>query len=66
VRGIADAAAALLRPGGLLVIEHSDAQGESGGPSGVPQVLRGHGGFLDVVDHPDLAGRDRTTTAVRA
>ena len=66
VRGIADSAAALLRPGGLLVIEHSDAQGESGGLSGVPQVLRDHGAFLDVVDHPDLAGRDRTTTAVRA
>ena len=29
-------------------------------------VLREHGGYLDVVDHPDLAGRDRVTTAVRA
>ena len=66
VRGVAVAAAALLRPGGLLVIEHSDAQGESGGTAGVPHVLREHGGYLDVVDHPDLAGRDRTTTAVRA
>ena len=66
VRGVAVAAAALLRPGGLLVIEHSDAQGESGGVGGVPHVLREHGGFVDVVDHQDLAGRDRTTTAVRA
>jgi len=66
VRGVAVAAAALLRPGGLLVIEHSDAQGESGGAGGVPHVLREHGGYVDVVDHQDLAGRDRTTTAVRA
>jgi len=66
VRGIAVSAAALLRPGGLLVIEHSDEQGESGGEGGVPHVLREHGDYLDVVDHPDLAGRDRVTTAVRA
>jgi len=66
VRGIAVASAVLLRPGGVLVVEHSDLQGESGGGSGVPQVLRDHGGYLDVVDHQDLAGRDRTTTAVRA
>ena len=66
VRGIAVAAAALLRPGGVLVVEHSDAQGETGGASGVPQVLREHGGYVEVVDHQDLAGRDRTTTAVRA
>lgn len=66
VRGVAIAAAALLRPGGLLVVEHGDAQGESGGASGVPHVLREHGDFLDVVDHQDLGGRDRTTTAARA
>jgi release factor glutamine methyltransferase len=66
VRGIAVAAAALLRPGGVLVVEHGDAQGESGGESGVPRVLREHGGFVDVVDHQDLAGRDRATVAVRA
>jgi release factor glutamine methyltransferase len=66
VRGIAVAAAALLRPGGVLVVEHGDAQGESAGSAGVPQVLLDHGGFVDVVDHPDLAGRDRATVAVRA
>jgi len=66
VRGIATSAAALLRPGGVLVVEHSDAQGEDGGESGVPAVLREHGSWVDVVDHPDLAGRARTTTAVRA
>jgi release factor glutamine methyltransferase len=66
VRGIAVSAAALLRPGGLLVVEHSDAQGEDGGHSGVPQVLRDHGSWVEVLDHPDLAGRARTTTALRA
>ena len=66
VRGIAVAAAALLRPGGVLVVEHGDAQGESGGEAGVPRVLLDHGGFVDVVDHPDIAGRDRVTVAVRA
>jgi release factor glutamine methyltransferase len=66
VRGIAVSAAALLRRGGVLVVEHSDAQGEDGGRSGVPAVLREHGIWVDVVDHPDLAGRARTTTAVRA
>ncbi len=65
VRGIAVSAAALLRPGGVLVVEHSDAQGEGGGEAGVPFVLREHG-FLHVQDHVDLAGRDRVTTAVRA
>jgi release factor glutamine methyltransferase len=66
VRALADAAAALLRPGGVLVLEHGDAQGESAGESGVPHVLREHGSFVDVTDLPDLAGRDRTTTARRA
>ena len=66
VRGIAVAAAALLRRGGVLVVEHGDAQGVSGGAAGVPQVLLDHGSFVDVVDHPDLAGRDRVTVAVRA
>ena len=41
VRPLAEQAAALLRPGGLLLIEHADAQGEDAGPAGVPGVLRG-------------------------
>ena len=65
VRGLAVTAAALLRPGGTLVIEHGDAQGEAAGDHGVPAMLREHGAFTDVTDHPDLAGRDRTTTARR-
>jgi release factor glutamine methyltransferase len=66
VRGLADSAAALLRPGGVLVVEHGDEQGERGGASGVPHVLREHGAFTRVEDHVDLGGRDRSTSAVRA
>ncbi|MFN8170153.1 MAG: peptide chain release factor N(5)-glutamine methyltransferase [Candidatus Nanopelagicales bacterium] len=66
VRGLAVAAAALLRPGGVLVMEHGDAQGESAGELGVPHVLREHGAFVDVADVPDLGGRDRVTTARRS
>lgn len=65
VGAVADAAAKLLRAGGLLVIEHGDVQGESGEVS-VPRTLRAHGSFTDVVDHLDLAGRPRYTTALRA
>jgi release factor glutamine methyltransferase len=46
----------LLRPGGLVVIEHSDRQGES-----VPALLR-DAGFTDVADHEDLTRRPRYTT----
>lgn len=66
VRGLAVTAAALLRSGGVLVVEHGDAQGEAAGEAGVPHVLREHGAYVDVVDVPDLAGRDRVTRAVRA
>jgi len=66
VRGLATSAAALLRPGGLLLLEHGDAQGEGAGAAGVPHVLREIGAFVDVVDHPDLGGRDRMTSASRA
>ncbi len=40
VRPLARQAALLLRPGGLLLVEHADVQGEDGGESGVPAVLR--------------------------
>jgi release factor glutamine methyltransferase len=61
VRGLLATAARLLRPGGLLGIEHADAQGES-----LPALVRAHGAFTDVEDHPDLAGRPRFTTARRS
>lgn len=58
---VARAAAALLTPGGLLVMEHADAQGES-----LPAALAATGLFTDVADHADPAGRPRHTTARRA
>jgi release factor glutamine methyltransferase len=60
VRGLLDTAARLLRPGGRLGIEHADQQGST-----LPAVVRAHGAFTDVEDHPDLAGRPRFTTARR-
>jgi release factor glutamine methyltransferase len=57
VRAVERAAARLLRPGGLVAVEHADAQGSS-----VPAVFRG---WSDVADHRDLAGRPRYTTARR-
>jgi release factor glutamine methyltransferase len=61
VRGLLVTAARLLRPGGLLGIEHADQQGGS-----LPALVRAHGAFTEVEDHPDLAGRPRFTTARRA
>ncbi len=63
IRPLVAEAAAALRPGGLLVIEHADDQGE---PDGVPALLRAQGAFSDVTDHPDWAGRPRFTSSVRA
>ena len=58
---VAARAAALLRPGGTLVMEHADTQGES-----LPAALRRTGRWRDVVDHADLTGRARATVARRA
>ncbi|MGN6636025.1 MAG: peptide chain release factor N(5)-glutamine methyltransferase [Oryzihumus sp.] len=54
-------AARLLVPGGLLVAEHADLQGES-----APAVFTAAARWTDVADHPDLAGRPRYVTARRA
>lgn len=54
-------AARLLRPGGLAVVEHADAQGQSG-----PAVFTATGRWTDVADRSDLAGRPRFVTARRA
>jgi release factor glutamine methyltransferase len=54
------AAARLLRPDGLLVIEHDASQGES-----VPALLRAAGDWRAVADRPDLAGRPRFALAHR-
>jgi release factor glutamine methyltransferase len=61
VRGLLGTAARLLRPGGWLGIEHADQQGTA-----LPALVRAHGAWTDVEDHPDLAGRPRYTTARRA
>jgi release factor glutamine methyltransferase len=44
-----------LRPGGWLIVEHGDAQGES------VRELFTAAGFADVATHRDLAGRERCT-----
>jgi release factor glutamine methyltransferase len=53
-------AARLLRPAGLLCVEHADVQGES-----AQQVFVQHGAFAGVRDHRDLAGRSRFVTGIR-
>lgn len=58
---VVERARELLRPGGLLVVEHSDEQG-----SPMRDLLRRGGGFTNVHTRPDLAGRDRMVVAFRA
>jgi release factor glutamine methyltransferase len=53
-------AAALLRPGGVVGVEHDDVHGRA-----VPELLRADGRFVDVTDHDDLSGRPRFATARR-
>ena len=57
---VAGRAAELLRPGGLLVMEHADSQGVS-----LQTALRRTGLWATVADHDDLSGRPRATTAIR-
>ena len=57
---VAARAAVLLRPGGVLLMEHADVQGES-----LPAALAAQGWWAGVEDHPDLAGKPRVTRAVR-
>lgn len=59
VAAVAAAAARLLRPSGVLVCEHDASQGES-----APALLRDLGGWGDISDHRDLAGRHRYVTAI--
>ncbi|MGL4175206.1 MAG: peptide chain release factor N(5)-glutamine methyltransferase [Dermatophilaceae bacterium] len=57
---VAGRAAALLRPGGVLVMEHADTQGNS-----LAGALQASGRWVDIVDHVDLTGRPRAVVAVR-
>jgi release factor glutamine methyltransferase len=82
VKGVLRTAAILLRPGGLVVVEHADVQGPKAGMSGVPGVAAamvadaelasmlgvaaGEPLFTGVVDRIDLNGLPRFTLARRA
>ena len=61
IRLVEQAAKRLLKPGGLVVVEHSDRQGAS-----APAVFTEAGGWVEVADHVDLTGRDRFVTARKA
>ncbi|GAA1317182.1 MAG: peptide chain release factor N(5)-glutamine methyltransferase [Brachybacterium tyrofermentans] len=54
-------AARLLRPGGVLVMEHADVQGEA-----ARRAAAQHGGFDSLRTARDLTGRDRFLVARRA
>ena len=58
IRVVEQRAARLLRPGGVVGVEHADAQGAS-----APAVFTATGRWEQVRDHPDLAGRARFLTA---
>ncbi|MGW5678650.1 peptide chain release factor N(5)-glutamine methyltransferase [Streptomyces sp. NPDC003860] len=61
IRGIERTAHRLLRPGGLVVIEHADTQGGQ-----VPWIFAEESGWTDAADHPDLNKRPRFATARKA
>ncbi|WDZ85024.1 peptide chain release factor N(5)-glutamine methyltransferase [Micromonospora cathayae] len=60
VRPLVGQAARLLRPGGLLAVEHDDTHGTA-----VPELIAADGRFEAVTGHLDLAGRPRFATARR-
>ena len=51
----------LLRPGGVLAVEHDDSHGQA-----VLELLRADGRFTESADHRDLSGRPRFATARRS
>lgn len=60
IRPVIALAAALLRPGGVVGVEHDDMHAAA-----VPDLLAADGRFADVAGHRDLAGRPRYATARR-
>jgi release factor glutamine methyltransferase len=58
MRVVERVAARLLAPSGVAGVEHADVQGGS-----APAVFVATGRWVDVRDHPDLAGRSRFLTA---
>ncbi len=59
VRILSERGMLLLRPGGLLVLEHGELQGAA-----IREILA-DAGWHAPRTHPDLSGRDRATTATR-
>ncbi|GAA2727191.1 peptide chain release factor N(5)-glutamine methyltransferase [Cellulomonas aerilata] len=60
-RGVVRAAARLLRPGGLLVMEHAEVQAVA-----AREVVDATGAFTPAWTEPDLTGRPRMVVARRA
>ncbi len=60
IRTVAHTASRLLRPDGIVVVEHGDQQGQS-----APQIFRDTTDWADIRDHRDLADRDRYLSARR-
>ncbi|MEU7807731.1 peptide chain release factor N(5)-glutamine methyltransferase [Micromonospora chalcea] len=60
IRPVVRRAAVLLRPGGVMGIEHDDTHATA-----VPALLRGDGRYDRVEEHRDLAGRPRWASASR-
>jgi release factor glutamine methyltransferase len=60
IRPVIGLAAGLLRPGGVVGIEHDDVHATA-----VPDLLRADGRFTEITEHHDLAGRPRYATARR-
>ncbi len=58
IRLLEQRASALLRPGGVVGVEHADAQGES-----APAVFADARRWTEIRDHRDLADRPRFVTA---
>ncbi|GIF03093.1 peptide chain release factor N(5)-glutamine methyltransferase [Actinoplanes siamensis] len=60
IRPVIELAAALLKPGGWVGVEHDDVHGAA-----VPELFRADGRFAGVTAHEDLTGRPRYATARR-
>ncbi|MTE11838.1 peptide chain release factor N(5)-glutamine methyltransferase [Nocardia aurantiaca] len=60
IRPMVGTIARLLRGNGSAAVEHDDTNG-----SGVAALLTAHGGFADIAEHPDLAGKPRFVVARR-
>ncbi|MEV6813237.1 HemK/PrmC family methyltransferase, partial [Micromonospora sp. NPDC051296] len=60
LRPVVDRAATLLRPRGVLGVEHDDTHGTV-----VPGLLAEDGRYAAIAEHHDLAGRPRFATASR-